>query len=178
MSFLNREEWTLVGHIGVDAGLCWIGDPCYILHTSEYKDGKEVPTPLPESLGKDWADFCNLLGESYPTMKSFPYAKGHEGLGVCVSTGFGDGSYPVYARITNEGTWGKRVTAVFVDFLGNAFGDEDEEGEDEEETCIECGSILDERGNCENTDCRECPDYDDSDEDGDDGDEKEEETRC
>jgi hypothetical protein len=114
----NKADWTLVGHFGVDAGLCWIGDPCYVLHTSEMKDGKDVPTPLPETLGKDWSAFCNLLDGSYPTLKSFNYEAGHEGLGVCVSTGFGDGTYPVYALIQEEGTWGKRVAAIFIDFFG------------------------------------------------------------
>ena len=27
-----NEEWEHIGEIGVDAGLCWLGDPCYILH--------------------------------------------------------------------------------------------------------------------------------------------------
>jgi hypothetical protein len=122
---LNRDDWKLVGHFGVDAGLCWIGDPCYILH----KDKKD----LPKSLGKDWLGFCDTLGEEYPTMKSYPYALGHEGLGICVSTGFGDGTYPVYARVTDEPGWGKRVTAIFIDFKGDAFGDEPEEDEEDEE---------------------------------------------
>jgi hypothetical protein len=117
VGYLNRNEWTLVGHIGVDAGLCWIGDPCYILHQEE---------KLPESLGADWYEFVDLLNESYPTMKSFKYQLGHEGLGCVVSTGFGDGTYPVYARITDEADSGKRVSAVFVDFMNNAFGDEED----------------------------------------------------
>jgi hypothetical protein len=105
----------LVGHIGVDAGLCWVGDPCYILHQDK---------PLPPSLGTDWLDFCEKLGKEHPTMKSFPYALGHEGLGVCVSTGFGDGKYPVYAEISDEGDWGKRVKSITVVFI------EDDETED------------------------------------------------
>jgi hypothetical protein len=97
---INMEGWSLIGHFGVDAGLCWIGDPCYIIHKKT--DG---------SLGKDWAGFCNLLGTDYPTTKSF------HGLGVCVSTGFGDGSYPVYARIINN-----RIHQIFIDFTGEFDG--------------------------------------------------------
>jgi len=107
----TSERRKLVGHMGVDAGLCWIGDPCYILHNDR----------LPDSLGKDWTEFCNLLGDDYPTMKSFDYQMGHEGLGVCVSTGYGDGTYPVYVDIENG-----RVKSVTVDF----FEDEDNEEED------------------------------------------------
>ncbi len=104
----NKDEWTLVGHFGVDAGLCWIGDPCYILHKKK--------SELPKSLGKDWGEFCDTLGSDNPTAKSYSYAIGHEGLGVCVSTGMGDGLYPVYALIKQDGEWGKRVMAVFIDF--------------------------------------------------------------
>lgn len=92
----------LIGHIAVDAGLCWIGDPCYILHKDEnYK-----------SIGKDWGEFCRLLGENYPTAMSFNFDKGHEGLGICVSTGYGDGVYPVYAEIK-----GNRIKSIKVEFF-------------------------------------------------------------
>lgn len=79
--------WKTIGTIGVDAGLCWVGDPCYILGGDR-----------PKSIGKDWPEFCDLLGGEYPTQKSFSYDMGHEGLGVCFSTGYGDGSYPVKAK--------------------------------------------------------------------------------
>lgn len=103
---MKRE---LVGHIGVDAGLCWIGDPCYILHT---EDG------VPRSLGRSWEEFCDTL-EGMKTHKQFNYDLGHEGLGVVVSTGDGDGCYPVYATINKDG----RVASVTVEFIG----DEEEE---------------------------------------------------
>jgi hypothetical protein len=114
MRTFNRNEWKLVGHFGVDAGLCWIGDPCYILHA---EDG------FPASVGKDWGDFCSGLGDAYPVLKSYPYGDSeHEGLGVCVSTGDGDGSYPVYVRIKDN-----RVAAVIIDFFGTIFPDDDED---------------------------------------------------
>jgi hypothetical protein len=93
-----------VGEIGVDAGLCWIGDPCYILH----------PQEPPKAIGKDWGEFCKQLGDDYPTAKQFNYDLGHPGLGVVVSTGYGDGVYPVYAAI-REG----RIAKVWVDFFGD-----------------------------------------------------------
>jgi hypothetical protein len=96
--------WKKIGNFGVDAGICWIGDPCYILHTDK----------PPKTIGKDWSEFCELtLEEDYPLYKSFNYDMGHEGLGVCVSTGWGDGFYPVYARILNG-----RIMQIFIDFDG------------------------------------------------------------
>jgi hypothetical protein len=97
----KQDKWELVGHFGVDAGLCWIGDPCYVFHREEGP---------PRSIGKNWAEFCNLI-EHYPTTKTFNFDGGHEGLGVCVSTGWGDGYYPVYARIKDG-----RVMQLYINF--------------------------------------------------------------
>lgn len=104
----KRKRRKQIGEIGVDAGLCWIGDPCYILH-------KDQP---PKAIGKDWSEFCDILNadDQYPTCKQFNYDLGHPGLGVVVSTGFGDGVYPVYAEINGE----DRVTKVWVEFIDHA----------------------------------------------------------
>jgi hypothetical protein len=98
----SRER---IGEIGVDAGLCWIGDPCYVLHAN----------PPPKAIGKDWDEFCDLLdaGGSYPTRMQFNYDLGHPGLGIVVSTGYGDGVYPVYAEFNEDG----RICAVTVEFI-------------------------------------------------------------
>lgn len=111
----NRKEWTLVGHFGVDSGLCWIGDPCYVIHT-----------PPDQSLGASWREFCDKLGDIYPTAKSFDISSGYEGLGCCISTGCGDGVYPVYALIRELPGWvGRRVVSVYVDFEG--YGEEEDD---------------------------------------------------
>ena len=100
-----KNETKLVGHIGVDAGLCWIGDPCYIM-------GDDASHRV-----KNWSDFCDQINHDNPTAQSFNYEMGHEGLGVCVSTGYGDGSYPVYATIIDDKEWGRRIKSVTVVFI-------------------------------------------------------------
>lgn len=108
----DDEKMIHVGNIGVDAGLCWIGDPCYII-------GQENNIPF-----KFWSDFFD---EIYPKnqlpndseiskngSKSFNYKTGHEGLGIVVSTGHGDGFYPVYVTKNKEGLI-KSVTVIFID---------------------------------------------------------------
>ena len=100
----NKETKIKVGTIGVDAGLCWIGDPCYLLGNNPNRKFT-------------WSEFLNELGNAYPTMKSFPYAMGHEGLGVCVSTGYGDGSYDVIATVIDDPQWGRRVKKIEVTFI-------------------------------------------------------------
>lgn len=91
-------EWIKAGEIGVDAGLCWIGDPCYVVS----KDASHV--------FKSWSDFCDQIGSD--DVKQFNYNHGHPGLGVAVQTGYGDGTYPVYIRRNKEGRV-MEVKAVF-----------------------------------------------------------------
>jgi len=69
----------LIGHIGVDSGSCWVGDPCYVL-----------PDDAWQNPGEDWAGFCKAMLRT--SHKEFP-------AGVCVTTGYGDGEYPVHAVI-------------------------------------------------------------------------------
>lgn len=87
-----------IGVIGVDAGLCWIGDPCYVVS----KDASHV--------WDKWDDFCDELTDE--RTKQFNYEKGHPGLGVCVSSGYGDGEYPVFAEFEDG-----RVKSVTVKFF-------------------------------------------------------------
>jgi len=108
------NDWQLVGHIGVDAGLCWIGDPCYILHKDPKAEEDYNRPPL--AIGKDWRDFCGIISterNEMPLRKSFNYDLGHEGLGVCVDSGYGDGTYPVYV-IVEDGRV-KEVKVIFFD---------------------------------------------------------------
>lgn len=97
-----KSKWEKAGTIGVDAGVCWIGDPCYILHTDS-----------PKEIGKDWEEFCNILESKQKNgTAQFDYDLGHPGLGFCVGTGYGDGEYPIYVKRNNEG----RIMQVMVSF--------------------------------------------------------------
>ena len=104
-----QKEWIKVGDISVDAGLCWVGDPCYILH----KEGEDKP----KDIGKSWYDtehedtFCGRMKSD--NVKQFYHDMGFSGLGVCVSTGYGDGVYPVEARFTDD----DRVAEIRVKFI-------------------------------------------------------------
>lgn len=108
------KTWTKIGEIGVDAGICWIGDPCYILH-------RDTPADIASSkkeIGADWGEFCDKL-RLYNDDKytQFNFALGHPGLGVCVSTGYGDGIYDVLARFE-----GNRIAEVRVVFIDDTIG--------------------------------------------------------
>ena len=102
----------LIGHIGVDAGMCWIGDPCYVLPD----DGSERANV------SQWDEFCEIMqGQQHV---AFDYTAGHEGLGVCVETGWGDGLYPVTATYDSFGKVAS-VTITFVDTSEEATEEED-----------------------------------------------------
>jgi hypothetical protein len=76
-----------IGEIGVDTGLCWIGDPCYL---------------TPKTPFENWHDFCDKLKPLKTQFKD----------GICVSTGYGDGVYPVYAKVKNN-----IVESITIDFM-------------------------------------------------------------
>ena len=104
-----KRKPEVVGKIGVDSGLCWIGDPCYIISSTG------------ERRFESWKNFCSELQylekDNYPTNVAFPYDDGGivEGLGVCVSTGYGDGYYPVIAHFNRDG----RISKIEINFITN-----------------------------------------------------------
>ena len=100
------EKWEQVGVIGVDAGLCWVGDPCYC-----------VTPDCDEHPAATWSKFCDLIGSD--RVRQFNFKMGHAGLGVAVSTGHGDGCYPVSVKRGHGGI----IEAVMVDFTDD--GDND-----------------------------------------------------
>lgn len=104
----------LVGHVDVDAGIVMVGDPCYTI-------GQDASSAIPT-----WSDMCDKLfnpGNEVVTESGVrhvvkPFRDGHEGAGIVVPAGLGDGTYPVYIETVDMGTWGKRVkslTVVFID---------------------------------------------------------------
>lgn len=84
-------DWERVGVIGVDTGMCWLGDPCYIIH-------QEEPNT---DLGSTWEEFVSstIAADAH----QFKYNLGRKGLGVTVRTGAGDGVYPVEIRRNAHG---------------------------------------------------------------------------
>lgn len=96
------KEWEKVGAIDVDAGVCWIGDPCYIIGNEEL----EYPY-------LNWNDFCNKL--IIKEKEGITKWKHHHsyGKGITVRTGYGDGTYPVYVKRNKEG----RIAEVKIVFI-------------------------------------------------------------
>ena len=104
---IKKTERVRIGSIGVDSGMCWIGDPCYVI-------GKDSSHGVEE-----WHDFCDKM--KYEGLHEEPLGSG---IGLAVTAGFGDGVYPVFAEISDEGAWGKRIKSITIDFISD---DEEEE---------------------------------------------------
>ena len=98
------SDWETVGEVYVDSGLVWLGDPCYIV--------PESPTPL-----KSWDHFLSRLentdGEGANHWKIDHTTPLGEGIGMAITSGHGDGCYPVEVQYDMQG----RVSAMRVVFI-------------------------------------------------------------
>lgn len=123
----DTENWHQVGEVGVDAGMVWLGDPCYILPDTRFgRDGspKFTYNQLCDKLDEDdeykfhnekfFKKHIKLGRKHVQKATQFNYEAGHPGLGVCVPSGDGDGSYPVLVKYNKEGRI-KEVKIVFIE---------------------------------------------------------------
>lgn len=133
---INLDNAELIGHVGVDSGQMMLCDPCYIESSWDRADTE--------------FDF-GASDRDTPTNTNFSYAGACEttlarkqagvlgrGTGAVCSSGFGDGSYPVYVEFSDEGAWGRRVKSMTIVFI------EDDEDTDEDpiEVCENCGDEM------------------------------------
>jgi len=99
----KTNKWVKIGECAVDSGTIMLVDPCYV---------------LPDKIG-DIATDKDYTYEDF--LNDFSGGLLHKDIldkcAVVLSTGFGDGCYPVYALISDEGDWGKRVKEVKIKFF-------------------------------------------------------------
>jgi len=85
------SAFTRVGSVLVDAGLLFIGDPCYLAPDAAIRS--------PTSPATSWRGFIDWLNSSDLDEEG----TAQHALGVVSHTGYGDGEYPVYARYSDDG---------------------------------------------------------------------------
>ena len=104
---IKVDNLQLIGEFAVDSGQAIVGDPCYLDEWQKW-DGE---VPFDEHVNKKGE--YGYLGACEATLN-----QGYGVLGsasaVAFSTGYGDGLYPVYAQINDDG----RVALVVIDFTG------------------------------------------------------------
>jgi hypothetical protein len=103
---IKTKDLILAGHFAVDSGQAMVGDPCYIDNWDTNKnddwniDGKEGQ--------------YSYHGASATTLAN-SYGELGNGTAVVFNTGYGDGLYPVYVQMNDDG----RVSKVVIDFEGD-----------------------------------------------------------
>ena len=107
---INNLE--MIGSISVDSGQAMVGDPCYL-------DGWKTNEGEEWNLAGKVGDY-SYQGASATTIEN---AYGELGIGTAVvfNTGYGDGYYPVYVQMNDDG----RISKVVIDFEGNLDEEQD-----------------------------------------------------
>ena len=104
---------TYAGSFAVDSGQAMVGDPCYLDGWENWENG--TPFNHEENAGK-----YSYLGACGVTLKE-GYGQLGNASAVAFSTGYGDGLYPVYVKLNDDG----RVGMVVIDFDGELDDEED-----------------------------------------------------
>lgn len=111
---LKTDKLTLIGQFSVDSGQAMVGDPCYLDEWQPWNSEEHNFEDHPQHKGE-----YGYLGACNATLE-----KGFGQLGmasaVAFSTGYGDGLYPVYAHINEDG----RIGMVVIDFTGEYLDDD------------------------------------------------------
>ena len=103
---IKTNDLILAGRIGIDSGQAMVGDPCYIDNWDTNKndewniEGKEGEYSYHGASATTLANSYGELGNS---------------TAVVFNTGYGDGVYPVYVQMNDDG----RVSKVVIDFEGD-----------------------------------------------------------
>jgi hypothetical protein len=106
MTTTQIDNLVLAGHFAVDSGQAMVGDPCYL-----------------DTWNNNTNDEWNLEGKvgeySYQGASATTLANNYGEVGISTavvfSTGYGDGLYPVYVQLNDDG----RVSKVVIDFEGD-----------------------------------------------------------
>ena len=106
------RDLVLVGTFAVDSGQAMVGDPCYL---DQWKTDEGVEWNLEGKVGT-----YTYQGASATTIEN-AYGELAMGSAVVFSTGYGDGYYPVYVQMNEDG----RVTKVVIDFEGDMNEEQD-----------------------------------------------------
>ncbi|MGI0046330.1 MAG: hypothetical protein ACREBB_03970 [Nitrosotalea sp.] len=114
----SKSEWKEIGTIYIDSGCVIIGDPMAILSDNQYQEWckrqEELKFPL--------FDKIETIEDTTNKPRNF----------ITSETGFGDGSYHVFAKVTDFGkNHGKRVTEIRIVFdVTYGFDDESKQMHD------------------------------------------------
>ena len=124
MTKVNRE--VLIGHVAVDSGQLMLCDPCYLDKWQDNEEWEKVTADESGLYPLSYNGACGatLSDDRYGQLK---FNLGHEGAAVAFASGLGDGFYPVYATIIEDGLWGRRIAEVKVVMMQEDYEEDCEE---------------------------------------------------
>ena len=99
------NDLIYAGSFSVDSGQAMIGDPCYL---DDYNTNKDDVWEIEGKEGE-----YSYHGASATTINS-NYGELGISQAVVFSTGYGDGIYPVYVKLNEDG----RIVMAVIDFEG------------------------------------------------------------
>lgn len=112
MKTITLDKLTYAGSFGVDSGQAMVGDPCYL---DNWETNNNESWELEGKVGQ-----YSYHGASATTIAS-NYGELGMSSAVVFSTGYGDGVYPVYVKLNDDG----RVAMVIIDFDGELDGEQE-----------------------------------------------------
>ena len=110
---IETKYGTLVGVCGVDSGQIMLTDPCYVKDfVDEMNEGGDFDASLEPNSRDEYPYTYN--GACSATCSDEMVGQLGACQGVVVSTGWGDGLYPVYVTYSEDG----RIATATISFLG------------------------------------------------------------
>ena len=103
---MDTSTLTYIGSFSVDSGQAMVGDPCYL---DEWDTNRNDEWNIEGKEGQ-----YSYHGASATTLKN-NYGELGMATSVVFSTGYGDGLYPVYAEMNEDG----RVARIVIEFIGD-----------------------------------------------------------
>lgn len=143
------SDWVKEGEVDVDSGQIMITDPCYVrsFKNDEFEGEKDV-------VDFSYSGACTVT-LSEKKCGGLPHSPGGAlGAGFATSSGYGDGSYPVFVKRNKEG----RIAAIKIIFTEqeDIYSDiASRIAEDLDLSCQECG-VLDVDNMWDERYCWEC----------------------
>jgi hypothetical protein len=101
---MSKKKTFLAGRAMVDSGTVYVGDPGYLVdaESEDSTPGNPVPLGWDEYVSNYYDGKHGAADGDAPTgVAQEPIGKG---LGIAVKSGHGDGIYPVFVTLADDGT--------------------------------------------------------------------------
>jgi len=113
----ENDSWEYIGTIGVDSGQMMLSDPSYVKHFAESDDVVKLNEVIKNGSDNSYSYLGACSQSNTPQQAGVLVNDIGAEMGIVCSSGFGDGSYPVYVKRHNFSNGGKRVVEMKIEFV-------------------------------------------------------------